>query len=69
MNVEKEKKRNSPGVQALGRYASTGGGWGEAGSIPGQGTKIPQAKKKGYVGQTQTIKELVASILDKVQKH
>ena len=66
MNAKKEKKRNSPVVQGLGHYVSTAGG---PGSIPGQGTKIPQAKKKGYVGQTQTIKELVTSILDEVQRH
>lgn len=31
--------------------------------------KMPQAKNKGCVGQTQTVKEVVTSILDKVKKH
>ena len=66
MNVKKEKKRSSPVVQGMGLYACTAGG---PGSIPGQGTEIPQAKEKGYIGQTQTITELVTSVLDKVQKH
>ena len=49
--AERKQNRNSLVVQWLGLHASTAGG---LGSIPGQGTKIPQAS---WWGQKQTNKQ------------